>query len=333
MLGGLMRRRWARPFPYGRRLLGGAMSLMWTAGGLMGVLTVVLPHRNDLVVSVIATVSVAALAVGVSTWLARDLLGVGTLAGITAVGTAAITVTVAAGGGEATSVSFSFLYTWIVVYAVMFFPPVLAGLEIALAVAAYAAVYLYLGTFTIAEPMFLGGVITVTGTVVIALSHAREHAEIDALTHVGNRRALDRQLRLAMKRAQDASAHLAVAMIDVDHFKEINDSLGHDAGDRILEQLAQRWLGQLRTQDMLARFGGDEFVVILPGCSTYEAFSIMDRLRQSAGPMATCSVGVAARRSGDNMSTLLSRADAALYEAKRLGRDRTVAAEDAGAAA
>jgi diguanylate cyclase (GGDEF)-like protein len=163
------------------------------------------------------------------------------------------------------------------------------------------------------------------------LSRAREDSEIDALTLTFNRRGLDRILSAAVQDAATTGQSLVVGVIDVDHFKSINDLSGHAAGDRVLEDLSRAWQGVLRAGDSLGRLGGDEFVVVLPGCSWSDATAILERLRGAAmDAEVTCSMGAALRLSEDSASLLLSRADTALYEAKRLGRDRIAWAESAG---
>ena len=113
-----------------------------------------------------------------------------------------------------------------------------------------------------------------------------------------------------------------VAIIDIDHFKQINDSLGHQAGDRVLRDLAAKWRTMLRADDTIARFGGDEFVVVLPSCARDDARAILQRLHDAAPDGVTCSIGSAELQTGDSASMLITRADAALYQAKRLGRNR-----------
>lgn len=126
-----------------------------------------------------------------------------------------------------------------------------------------------------------------------------------------------------MERAPREHEPLVLSIVDIDHFKRINDEQGHQAGDRILQHLAGHWRAVLRAGDTVARIGGDEFVIVLPACSIIDAAEILDRLRAGGPDGVTCSIGTTEFRPGDSASLLLSRADTALYEAKRRGRDQT----------
>jgi diguanylate cyclase (GGDEF)-like protein len=114
-----------------------------------------------------------------------------------------------------------------------------------------------------------------------------------------------------------------VALIDLDRFKELNDSGGHRVGDRYLKQLAKEWTTELRGADLLARYGGDEFAMILPGCSLDTAEEVLSRMRAACHEAQTFSAGVAAWASPEPASRLVERADEALFQAKRDGRNRT----------
>jgi diguanylate cyclase (GGDEF)-like protein len=115
-------------------------------------------------------------------------------------------------------------------------------------------------------------------------------------------------------------------MLDLDFFKHFNDERGHQAGDRLLKQGAAAWVNELRASDTLARYGGEEFTVALPGCTLFNAKDIVERLRAAMPEGSTVSAGVACWNGRESAEELVGRADAALYEAKRLGRDRLVTA-------
>ena len=167
--------------------------------------------------------------------------------------------------------------------------------------------------------------------------HARlaEQVGSDALTGCLNRRSLETRLRADLRSARRRGSTVAVAAVDLDHFKEINDTRGHPVGDIVLQQVANIMKTTARDTDAVARYGGDEFVVILPDTGWQGALTFADRLRRrvddfSFGPPntppmgVTISVGVALGRGSDALSTegLIQEADAALYRAKTAGRNR-----------
>jgi diguanylate cyclase (GGDEF)-like protein/PAS domain S-box-containing protein len=149
-------------------------------------------------------------------------------------------------------------------------------------------------------------------------------ARSDALTGLPNRRALDDQLPREMARALRSETPLCLAIIDIDHFKAYNDTYGHLAGDSILRHCAAAWDAELRGEDTILRFGGEEFLAILPNCEPTAATEIVERLRAATPDGQTCSAGLAVWRPGESVDELVARADTALYEAKEAGRDRLV---------
>ena len=151
-------------------------------------------------------------------------------------------------------------------------------------------------------------------------------ASIDPLTGIGNRRTLDEELRRGLALAARHQQPVCVAMLDLDHFKKYNDAFGHAGGDELLVKAARAWTRQLRRSDLLCRYGGEEFAVLLPVCHADEAEAVLDRLRIVTPDAQTCSVGVAEWDGVEMPSTLLSRADAALYAAKDGGRNQVVVA-------
>lgn len=158
------------------------------------------------------------------------------------------------------------------------------------------------------------------------LAQVEALARTDALTGLPNRRAWDEEVEREIARARRSGHPLTLAMVDLDHFKRFNDAHGHAAGDDMLAEVAVSWRGALRTNDVLARYGGEEFAVLLPGCEADEAIRLLDRLRDATPRGETCSVGVATFRLDDTAASLGGRADDALYEAKRSGRDRLAVA-------
>jgi len=153
-------------------------------------------------------------------------------------------------------------------------------------------------------------------------------ARVDKLTGVLNRRGFEEQLALEKARAARAAAPIAAVCLDLDHFKRVNDQLGHDAGDRVLVRLGVVLREQARPVDVIARLGGEEFVAVLPLADAAGAYAYAERVRAALAasgiPRVTASAGVAAADGPEDLHALVRAADAALYEAKRAGRDRTV---------
>ncbi len=150
----------------------------------------------------------------------------------------------------------------------------------------------------------------------------RDLALEDELTGLPNRRALQHYLADAMRCARRDEHPLSLAMLDLDHFKHFNDMHGHLAGDLLLKSMAAAWTLQLRGSDMLARVGGEEFVLVLPGADINEADLIVNKLRDGGPSGPTFSAGLAQWDGEALADELLGSADAAMYSAKRAGRDR-----------
>lgn len=151
-------------------------------------------------------------------------------------------------------------------------------------------------------------------------------ARSDALTGLPNRRALDEQLPREMARARRAGSSLCLAIIDLDRFKAYNDENGHLAGDAMLRECAIAWDSQLRGADTIVRFGGEEFLLVIPDAGAEQAAELVERLRAVTPDGQTCSAGLACWDFSESAEELVDRADSALYRAKAVGRDRLVQA-------
>lgn len=150
----------------------------------------------------------------------------------------------------------------------------------------------------------------------------------DSLTDLPNRRAWENQLRAEVARASRLGYPLAAVLLDIDHFKRFNDERGHAQGDQLLQASARAWAELLRQGDFIARVGGEEFALLLPGCSAESARNLVERLRPGTAMGQTFSAGVAAHVSTETPEQLYARADAAMYQAKRNGRNQTMTAPD-----
>jgi two-component system, sensor histidine kinase LadS len=178
----------------------------------------------------------------------------------------------------------------------------------------------------------------------VALSDAERRAQTDSLTGVLNRRSLIERLDAAGMRARARGLSIAVLFIDLDHFKQINDSRGHQAGDACLRAIIEPIHAELRQSDVVGRYGGEEFVVILSSADAAAAYPIAERIRARVAEVRvagygepiqlTCSIGIAASDTQDAWGEfLVTHADAAVYAAKRAGRNRVQMAAAHGAAA
>jgi two-component system cell cycle response regulator len=160
----------------------------------------------------------------------------------------------------------------------------------------------------------------------------KEMALRDRLTSLHNRHHLDAEMPKLMAEAVQKRTPLSLMVIDIDHFKKINDSQGHSKGDEVLIAVADILRGLCRGQQLLVRFGGEEFVLVLPGATTLNAGLAAELLRERiaaahpAGIPVTASFGITTLITGDNFDQMFSRADAALYEAKRSGRNQVISA-------
>jgi diguanylate cyclase (GGDEF)-like protein len=182
------------------------------------------------------------------------------------------------------------------------------------------------------EDMELLRFIATTMALDIDNARLRRLAVTDPLTEAYNREFLQQYLPQAIESAHARGEPLAVAMVDVDHFKDVNDSFGHAVGDHVLADVARRLRAGIRVGDLLVRYGGEEFLALLPGAGTERAIEIAERMRarleddpivvERRSIAVRVSVGVAELRSVDTPDDIVRRADEAMYAAKRQGRNR-----------
>lgn len=174
----------------------------------------------------------------------------------------------------------------------------------------------------------------------VKLDYINEIAHEDFLTGALNRRGMDEAIKREFERANRHQTTLSVTMLDIDHFKKLNDTLGHTTGDRALAHLAKVIKEIIRSTDVLARYGGEEFVILLPGTQQEDAINVVTGLQRELTKnfflnnqqhvVITFSAGVAERAAEEESESVLKRADSALYIAKRTGRNRVVGAVPPG---
>ncbi len=169
-------------------------------------------------------------------------------------------------------------------------------------------------------------------------SELRRQALTDPLTHIMNRRAVFARLTEEIARAPRQGLPLSVGVLDIDHFKAINDRFGHAGGDAVLQAVVERGLNALRAYDAIGRIGGEEFLLVMPGVGPRDTEIVLERLRRAVaetpvitqGQEATVTVSIGgAVCQGESMDELLNLADYALYQAKNQGRNRVVLADSA----
>jgi diguanylate cyclase (GGDEF)-like protein len=301
---------------------------VFTAGGGLALLAPLFPQDLRMQTGPLVALAAAALAVGLGILRWGRRLPAWASHGVLLAGTLSITLAVCFAGVTPAGVALAGFYVFVGLDAGMCLTRAAACCHVLVAVAACAV------TMSSQSPTGAFPALVISGTTVVValgsgwLLRVAAAADTDPLTGLANRRRLDLELQAALERAQRTRSPLSVAVLDIDHFKAVNDTRGHDEGDRLLLAAAQAWRTRLRNGDILARQGGDEFVVVLPGAVQDEALDVVAQLLAAMPAGSTASAGVSGVREGDTVSALISRADAALYAAKRNGRNRAEAAPD-----
>jgi diguanylate cyclase (GGDEF)-like protein len=318
-----------------RRLMGRTAALMYASAALLVLVEAQLPGGPEFS----SGPGVGALAVALLIWWLHPRLPRLVLAALGPLGVVLIAWALATTNGAGDG---AVLYIWPVLWSAFFFGT--------------AGKWGILGTVAVAHAVVLVALpndsgyparwvdvmasLTVLVLVVNMLDHRLDQllerlageSRIDPLSAVFNRRGLEESFVIALAHARRDSSTIAAAAFDIDNFKAINDRWGHEAGDEVIRHLAGTLHSQARDVDLVARTGGDEFVVLLSGASSRDAVAFSERVREAlathapAAPRAyTVSAGTAAAGPEEiDLATLLARADAALYEAKHSGRDRTI---------
>lgn len=323
--------RWPAPV-VDRRARGQALAGLLLAGGTIGLVSLPFGVGRELPVNVLLVLQVTAVITGllvlwaaerVPTWLCHVvvLAGIGAILGL-----------VALSGSGALPVAVAFPLVWVGLFAGFFFPPPAAAAHVVVALAGFLLVTAPLEQALGVEFVFLAAVTTSAAVVTAWLSYHRTLADRDSLTGALNQRGFARRLEATLHETVRNGMTLSVAVIDLDQFRVVNDTHGREHGDRLLARCAAEWGAALPQNAALARVGGDEFWAVLPSVTPSAAGELLERLRTVTPDGQRCSVGIASHVPGDSQSMLLSRAETALYDAKRSGRDRVVVLGDSGRA-
>lgn len=313
---------------------------MLCAGGVLGWLGALLPPPAQGSEVVVGAIGTASFATGLALLVTKRKLPEWALGAVIALGSVAITVATSQGGMGRGTEDNEMLYVWIALYSFYFFRLPHALGQMALVGALYAGL---LASMPLAlGPAVTSWIVTMTtlllGGVVVALlrrsvrrlvGELTDRARIDALTGLLNREGLEQRAGLELARARRDRTPLAVIVADIDDFKGINDTLGHAAGDRALQQVAAALGTETRAVDAVARIGGDEFTLLLPATDGDTAAGVAARLLDAVGrvgddgaglPPLRMSLGVAVGGDGlESLEDLWQAADRAMYAAKRDG--------------
>ncbi|MFC5473175.1 GGDEF domain-containing protein [Paraherbaspirillum soli] len=244
--------------------------------------------------------------------------------------------------------TFLYVISWLVGSLALLLAFGLAGTHLSLPVATYFSQLLVCATFilTLGRSIYLTNMlsrirrrITVKNhELLLAMQRARALATRDELTNIENRRSLMGILAIEQKRFQRGGTPFCIAILDLDGFKSVNDNFGHSAGDQVLKTFVEIVRNEMRLSDHFARYGGDEFVLVLTDTTVEEGVTALDRIcagtemfdwsKFGKGIVLTTSIGITDFRAGESVKEAFQRADMALYAAKAAGRNRVMISPD-----
>lgn len=319
---------------------------LFAGGSLLNLVATVAPHSPDVDVAGAWVVTFCSAVVAAVYWLGRDSLPRWTLHLGIVLGTVMISSGIYINGerdGGAAALN-EVYYVWPVVFAAYYLPVRALVAELVLVGGCYAVALRIVDPGPIALTRWLivvtmligvGGLISrLQARVDELVTRLSETARRDALTGLLNRRGFEERLEAELARATRAERPVALILGDVDHFKTVNDELGHPAGDAVLLQIAGVLEGIVRRSDTVARIGGEEFVFIVPDANAETAFALAERARVALErtfadepvPLTASFGTVSFPVDGTTAASLLETADRALYAAKRGGRNRSTRA-------
>jgi diguanylate cyclase (GGDEF)-like protein len=307
----------ARALSVGRPAIAWSLALLFVFKGLICLATVAFPLSPSEPVGLLSATGALGIAAGLTVWLLANRLplrGFELLAAGGSVATSALVAHASTHGGMMLA---AFAYPWIAIYAAHFFPrravnaqglliSVGFGVGLALSKLSHVAIYWVVVTVTIWSICILLGNLS---------ESLRRQVGTDPLTGLLNRSGFLAAALRERALANRTGAPLSVAVIDLDNFKQVNDRAGHAAGDQLLATLGRQWRERMRPNDVLARHGGDEFVLLLPGTEPLGADAVLKRLCSEEDPVRW-STGISEWLPGESLDAPLARADKHLYEAK-----------------
>lgn len=303
----------SRPADAGRRLANRSIAALYLAGAAIGLVSLGIPHGPSFNAGADVAASVVAALVGVVVWKMRRL---GRAQTHVLLGLASVVVAggVASGHGDSISLSAAVLFVWLALAAGLFLDPAGVVIQVSWSALLYAAALAVSGNSAgPAEWVFITGTAAVAGAVTARnQSELRRMAGTDPLTGLANRNTLFESLEREMNRARRTASPLTVVVADLDDFKSVNDRLGHAAGDRALVDTSVAWCSGFRVTDLVARVGGDEFIVLMPAATETDAEQVLERIRESHSPHPW-SAGLAVWDHTESAEELIERADRDLY--------------------
>ncbi|MBA2505166.1 MAG: diguanylate cyclase [Thermoleophilaceae bacterium] len=331
----------ASPEGLDRPVIARACAYLFGFGAVLVALTLALPASPDRFTPGVAIVAGAGAAVAIALVWGYEKVPVLALRALPTLGTACVTVLVCS-GGAGPAMAYATLYFWIVFASFYFFPYRQAFCDLAVVALAFSAALTLMPDVPEDEVAWVMGIgtVTIAGVLVAALRRRMERlverlseaARTDVLTGLLNRRGFEEAFELEIERARRGERSVAVLIGDLDFFKTINDELGHQRGDEMLQAVARVIRDCIRRIDLAGRIGGEEFAIVLPDTDARAGYMLAERVRRAVrercsvlGRDLTISFGVAGfPHHGSSTESLMRTADEALYLAKALGKDRAV---------